>query len=286
MRRISFEKYRGQNGRSLILAAAMILILLFTTSLSNPGAMSADQQHESGELNQNVEPPRSEGVDSANPSQQATVQCGVLKVAQPTEGIKQIPLYCISGKFHGEYVPSNLPYRDMPVLEGISLPISEISRWGAYLLNGGSNHGYLMLAPRDWKVISAEIGMNGSVKVEMQDPANPGIHMSYLDAGTCMGCATRMIGSYFPEMKKWVNDQGSVSEPLVFESRTELNKHMVQFTLKKNTEAFKTYGAAYWLLDQDNAQFTMLEVEAPEAQAQIVQTMLDFYTKYPAAFVY
>ncbi|MFU1796383.1 DUF4850 domain-containing protein [Paenibacillus azoreducens] len=292
MRRIGLEKYKSQRSRRYILAAAVIIILLFTTSLSHPGLMSADQQHITGKLNQNGGSSDSGevsipdyGTDSGSASQIA-VQCGVLKLRQSTESTAQIPLYCISGKFHGEFVPSNLPHRELPVIQGVSLPATELTRWGAYLLNGGSNHGYLLLAPRSWKVVTAETGMNGSVKVEMQDSGNPRIHMTYQDVGACMGCAAQMMGSYFPDMRKWAEEQGFAGEPPVFESRVELNEHMTQFVLNNDNGAYKTYGAAYRFLDPDNAQFTSLEIEAPEAQVQTVHTMLDFYAKHPTAFVY
>ncbi|WP_160499304.1 DUF4850 domain-containing protein [Paenibacillus dendrobii] len=220
-------------------------------------------------------------------SKQPAVQCGVLKLEQSSEKrIKQIPLYCISGKFYGEYIPSNLPHKELPVIQGISLPSSDSTRWGAYLLNESSTYGYLMLAPRHWEVTLADTGMDGSVKIEMRDPADPGIHMTYLDVGPCMGCAIGKIGSLFPAKKKWAEEQGFAEDTPVFKSRVELNEHIVQYRLKKDAEAYETYGAAFQYLGQSNAMFTMLEIEVPAEKAQDAQTMLDFYTRNPGTFVY
>lgn len=278
-----------------MLAAAAILALLFTTSLSNPEKMSADQQHESVKHPQAPASPMSGTSDSMphasggdpEASKQSSVQCGVLKLESSSgDGMHQIPLYCISGKFYGEDIPTNLPHKELPVLKGVSLHPSELTRWGAYFLNEGSSYGYLLLAPRNWEVASADTGMDGSVKIILQDPLNPKIRMTYLDIGSCMGCAIQRIGSYFPNMEKWADEKGFIAEPPAFISRSELSGHLLRYTLQKTNERYKTEGMAYRLVEETNTQFTMLEIEAPEEQAQMLQTMLGFYSKYPSAFFY
>ncbi|WP_136608069.1 DUF4850 domain-containing protein [Paenibacillus dokdonensis] len=291
MKRIGFWKQGSQKSKRYVLVVAAIVTLLFTTSLSNPKALLAEQQHETGQQNQTTAPPASGKPSDSDPdiskSRQPAVQCGVLKLKQSTEvSIRQIPLYCISGKFYGEEVPTNLPHKELPVLQDLPIPPSELTRWGAYFLNESSSHGYLMLAPRNWEVTTAETGMNGSAKIEMRDPSNPDIHLTYLDVGPCQGCAIGMIGSYFPQMEKWAEEKGFMADPPVFESRKQLNEHMVQYKLKKHSEVFKTYGMAYRFVEQNNNQFTLLEIETPEEKAQLAQTMLNFFSRYPAAFVY
>ncbi|MCJ8011850.1 DUF4850 domain-containing protein [Paenibacillus sp. KQZ6P-2] len=295
MKRIGFWKQGRQKSRRYVLAVVAIVALLFATSLS--AKMSADQQHEAGQQNQTEAPPRAgkpsdseQGLNVDDPesvSKQSAVQCGVLKLEQSSqEGIRQLPLYCISGKFYSEYIPSNLPHKELPVLQDTFLPESDITRWGAYFLNESSNYGYLMLAPRHWEVTQADTGMDGSVKIEMQDPANQGIHMTYLDVGACMGCAIGEIGRLFPEKKQWTEERGFAGDTPVFKSRTLLNEHMALYKLQKDSETYETYGAAYQDIEQDNASFTMLEIEVPKEQEQVAQTMIDFYTRYPTIFAY
>lgn len=295
MKRIGKTSSGNMRGRLYILAAAVMLILLFTTSLSTPGSMSADKQHDQEQTGQHPKDQPASGQEGdsspgqggpASTSEQASVQCGVLKLDQPGEGIGQIPLYCISGAFYGEITPPNVPHKDLPILRGTAIPVPELAHWGAFFLNEGSNHGYLLLAPRHWKVVTADTGMDGSVKIELQDPSNPQIRMTYLDTGSCGGCAIQRIGSYFPGMKAWAEEQGMVPDLPAFENRSMLNEHVVQYRMQKDAEAYQTFGAAYRFTGQDHTAFSMLEIEAPEAQLKVVQNMLDFFSKYPAAFVY
>jgi len=294
MKRIGTTTSGSMRGRLYILAIAVMMILLFTTSLSNPGSMSADQQHEQKQADQNLDRGASgkesdQGANETghgNPGEQASVQCGVLKLEQPGNGLGQIPLYCISGTFYGGLTPPNVPHKDLPILRGTFVPAAEMGRWGAFFLNGGSNHGYLLLAPRDWKVMTADAGMDGSVKIELQDPSDPKIHLTYLDTGSCGGCAIQRIGSYFPDMKTWAEDQGMTPDALTFEKRSMMNEHIVQYRMAKVNEAYPTFGSAYRFHGQDDTRFTMLEIEAPETRLKAVQSMLDFFAKYPSAIVY
>lgn len=294
MKRIRFMKQGSWRGRRIAIAVAAVLTLLFTTSLSHPKEMSADEQHEAGhdQTSADLKPgndsaPGSAGNEPEGESKQPAVQCGVLKLEQSSEkDIRQIPLYCITGKFFGEDVPNNIPHREFPMMKDISLPAEELTRWGAFFLNEGSSHGYLLLAPRNWEVATAETGMDGSVKIEMRDPANPRMHLTYLDVGACQGCAIGKIGSYFPNMQKWADEKGFMAEPLEFESRTELNGHLVRYTLNKENEPYRTTGMAYRQVEQNNTQFTMLELEAPDDKAEMTQAMLDFFAKHPSMFVY
>ncbi|GIO32276.1 hypothetical protein J2TS6_34170 [Paenibacillus albilobatus] len=293
MKRNGITTSGSMRGRLFILTVAVVIILLCTTSLTGPGSMSADEQHGQGQNHQVQDPTPGEGADlgangagSGSVNQPATVQCGVLKLDQPGGGIGQIPLYCISGTFYGGFAPPNVPHADLPALRGISLPASESTRWGAFFLNGGSNHGYLLLAPRHWKVVTADIGMNGSVKIELQDPSDPLIRATYSDTGSCGGCATQMIGSYFPDMRAWAEEQGMTPDALTFDKQSVVNDHIVQYRLHKDAAAYRTYGAAYRFQGKDDNRFTMLEVEAPEPRLKDVGSMLDFFAKYPTALVY
>ncbi|GAB6992123.1 DUF4850 domain-containing protein [Paenibacillus pini] len=281
---------RNKVWSKLLIIIVAVMVLLFTTSMTSPAVNSSKLNKTSNKQQTVVSPspntqvPQIDNVVNAEQHVYETVQCGVMKYRALKKEVDQIPLYCISGKYAvGDGPLSSRLNTTSPIIEHLDIPIRLKPQLAAYWLSDTSlNGGHLVVAPKGWKAEEADTGANGSVSIKMVDPVHPDRQWVYQDVGGCQGCAISMIGSYFPKLEAWADQQGFSGEHVKFNSQSQRNKHDITYTLSHKNQSYNTFGAAYQNYDEEGAVFTKLEVSMPREQSELVQTMMDSFFRNPS----
>ncbi|MBB3130306.1 hypothetical protein FHS19_005011 [Paenibacillus rhizosphaerae] len=216
----------------------------------------------------------------------SSVQCGVMKLRHGARKVQehQIPLYCIEGKYHAGDAPMMQPASPLLVKTDAVIPEKMLSDLGAFWLSDSSGTwGHLLLAPRHWEVVRADIGANGSVGLELADPLHPDRRAVYLDGGPCQGCNISLIGSYFTALKNWAEEKGFPGKPMKFLHHAYIRNHVVTYVLPPGSTAYKTVGAAFERHEPHDTMFTRYEISVPPEDLDMANVMLDFFTRFPGS---
>lgn len=107
-----------------------------------------------------------------------------------------------------------------------------------------------ILAPKTWRNIEADVGVNGSQALLLQS-ADGREYVSYYHSGACVGCALTSAAPFFPQAFKqaqsydYMPDSPNPSIQLV---RAQTGKVLFSYTLPNQ---YTTHGVAFWQNDHD-----------------------------------
>ncbi|KIL39106.1 hypothetical protein SD70_21975 [Gordoniibacillus kamchatkensis] len=221
--------------------------------------------------------------DTAEPPPIA--DCGVLTLGRGSSA-HTLPLRCVQpnrGVDDPDHRPSLAPQAPLK-LEAYTVPKELRSKLEAYWMNIFDDvHGVLLLAPKGWIVRAggAVVGANGSAGLQLEPPHPDGSYVRYFDNGGCQGCAVPSIGTYFPELARWAEEQGfTPDQGPDFANRTPLSSQLMAYTLKPDKDRQETQlvtdGVAYQQHD-GGAVFQLAEVRLPAAYKPLAAAILNAY---------
>ncbi len=191
-----------------------------------------------------------------------------------------LPLYAISGDYgvNDQSVTIN-PTLPLPVID-YEIPDKLSGKLAAYWMSmAGNSQGLLILGPIGWKAAAAEEGTNGSIRITLVNPSNPAEKLDYEDSGACQGCTISAIGSYFPNLAKWADDQGFPgADYLPFQYRQLLSPDLTAYSLKTKSRDIETNGVAYQNhAESGNAIFHSETVTLPKQSHGLAALILNYF---------
>lgn len=197
-------------------------------------------------------------------------------------GEVKLPLIGVPTEYgvdEGDAPPTLLPTHDLPV-QSFDIPPDQASRLALYWMNlGYSDEGFMMLAPRDWTA-KGGVGANGSFSLDIVDPSDAGSFLGTYDTGGgCQGCAIQSIGSYFPKLAKWAEEQGfGTDQPMTYVKSASKGEHMLEFeqASEDGQKGHAILGAAYEE-HEGGALFRVARTGYAEDERALAETMISYY---------
>ncbi|MCR8635709.1 DUF4850 domain-containing protein [Paenibacillus radicis (ex Xue et al. 2023)] len=214
--------------------------------------------------------------------QQLAVDCGKLAFRKGEKAAEvQLPLICIRASYgaddpsHPTTVTPKMPLKTV----SYSTPSALQEQLAAYWMNLGDNvNGVLLLAPKDWKVASGEVGANGSSAIRLESPDDPEQFIAYMDSGGCQGCITPNIGAYFPKLRDWSEEQGFTPDSIAdMKQQSLLNPNLMAYSKKPKVDGYELNGVAYQEHGGGGGIFRKQEVQLPAAKHGSAQVMLNLF---------
>ncbi|WP_040952482.1 DUF4850 domain-containing protein [Gorillibacterium massiliense] len=266
-----------------------------------PSVTSTATAVESPSVEPSLSPPASPAV-SAGPSVSATTPAEALPspaldengnplprlikkgtVTFQTDGDKdavQLPLIGVETTYSadsGDAPPSITPPDPLPTV-AFRIPAEQAGKLAAFWMNlGYGGQGMLIIAPKDWIASGATVGANGSFGINLVNPVDNHEGLSTMDtAGGCQGCAISSIGSYFPKLSKWAEDQSFPGDPLSYLNYKMIGEHEIEYELKNKNNGYVTRGTAYER-HEGGAWFGGIELSISKDRNDLAQTMLSYY---------
>lgn len=183
-----------------------------------------------------------------DPQENRLVDCGTSEFGRGAK-TERLPLRCIRANygFDGPSGPPTIAPQQPIKVESYYIPSRLRESLAAYWMNlGGNEHGVLLLAPKDWSLFSANVGANGSHSIRLVHPDDPEQFIDYFDQGGCQGCLIPNIGTYFPQLKSWAEEQGYEVDPSpgIIES-TMLTPNLVAYRKQTEKSGYALHGVAY-----------------------------------------
>ncbi|AUZ06269.1 hypothetical protein ADP71_30820 [Vitreoscilla sp. C1] len=102
-----------------------------------------------------------------------------------------------------------------------------------------------ILAPKTWRNIEADVGVNGSQALLMKS-ADGREYVSYYHSGACVGCALTAAAPFFPQAFKLAQAddyEPNRPNPSIQLVRAQNNKVLFSYTLPNQ---YTTHGVAFW----------------------------------------
>ena len=130
-----------------------------------------------------------------------------------------------------------------------------------------------LLAPRDWQLVRAQLGVNGSEILAFAPQTGQG-YLLFSHAGACVGCAQSEAAVFFEEAKKDAqeNDFDFYTGTDVAIKSVRLRPHLVAYEAHKNDQRID--GVAYY--DRDNEmEFWRVQVSLPAEQQALARPILN-----------
>lgn len=206
--------------------------------------------------------------------------CGTTEFGRGAQ-TAQLPLRCIRANYgfdgpHGQ--PTLAPQQPIKV-ESYVIPSGLRKSLAAYWMNLGDNeHGVLLLAPKDWSLMSANVGANGSHSIRLVHPDDSEQFIDYFDKGGCQGCLIPNISSYFPQLKSWAEEQGYVVNPRPeINKRTMLSPNLVAYHKQTERSGYALHGVAYQEHGGGGGVFRSEEVQLPASDKAIATVILNLF---------
>lgn len=134
-----------------------------------------------------------------------------------------------------------------------------------------------ILSPKDWDVISSDMGPSGVASALLMNPKRDEAIELY-NSSACAGCGMPYATLYFPEILKTSveNEFGAYKDRLKYLSLVRANKNKVFFSFKNPRYAGQSHGIALYS-DDDITNFQNITVHLlPQHQIQ-ARTVLNFF---------
>ncbi|MFM1651906.1 DUF4850 domain-containing protein [Brevibacillus sp. B_LB10_24] len=217
-----------------------------------------------------------EAQDNARQVQQGTVSFQ-MKEGEP---VVKLPLYGIAADYAVDWPEpvSITPKSPLPPVR-FEIPAGLQQELAAYWINqGDGEHGILLLGPKDWKVVAASIGANGSIGIRLQDPVDEHQTLSYYDtSGGCQGCAISSVATYFPSLREWAEEQAFPGEPMTFQKQTLLTPNVMAYAKENPFPGYETNGMAFQQHGEGSAWFRAEEISIRADKHDLAAAILDFF---------
>lgn len=156
----------------------------------------------------------------------------------------------------------------------MTIPIDQINTLALYQINGVG----MVLAPKAWRNIEAEMGANGSSRLLMLSPDGRQ-SLSIDNTSACVGCALSAASLYFPEAKRaaLANEFTAYSKTNVPVNKVPLNKYTVAFSYQLPKQ-YPTNGIAkFYGMQQGIVNFNQMTVSIDPQNKTLATTLLNFY---------
>lgn len=225
-----------------------------------------------------AEPERSAPVSEPKPNRLEA--CGTAEFGRGTKATR-LPLRCIRANYaiDGPDGPPALAPQQPIRVEAYMIPSRFRTSLAAYWMNLGNNeHGVLLLAPKDWSLVSADVGANGSHVIRLAHPDDAEQFLDYFDQGGCQGCLIPSIGSYFPQLRTWAEEQGyEVAPRPEIEERAMLTPNLVAYRKQTEKSGYAAHGVAYQEHGGGGGIFRALEIQLPGSDKAAATAILNLF---------
>jgi hypothetical protein len=282
----------GKNSRPLALGLGLGLTLCVTAACTQTG--EADDHSAALKLEAaggSLVAEKQHAVEPAFAREQLpqTIEHGTIefRTENRQQGAK-LPLYCIEAEYGVDWPspPSITPSAPLQSVR-FDVPADQQGKLAAFWLNlGDGEHGVLIIGPKGWKAVSAGVGANGSVGILLRNPGDEKQTLQYSDSGGCQGCSIANVGTYFPSLGKWAEEQDFPGEKKEFLQQTLLTPNIVAYSLKHPDAGYETHGVAYQQHGGGGAVFRMEEISLTADSRPLATTILNFFVaqaKQPTA---
>lgn len=156
----------------------------------------------------------------------------------------------------------------------MTIPDQQVRQLALYQINGVG----MVLAPKAWTTIEAEMGANGSSRLVMLS-ADGKQGLSATNTSACVGCALSAASLYFDEARReaLANEFTAYSTTNVPVNTVPLNKYTVAFSYQLPKQ-YPTHGIAkFYGMQQDIVNFNQISVVVNPQQKALATTLLNFY---------
>ena len=206
--------------------------------------------------------------------------CGTSEFGRGAQTVR-LPLRCIRANYglDGPNGPPTLAPQKPIKVESYVIPSGLRKSLAAYWMNLGDNeHGVLLLAPKDWNLLSADVGANGSHGIRLVHPDDPEQFIDYFDQGGCQGCLIPNIGAYFPKLKAWAEEQGyEVSPRPEIIERTMLTPNLAAYRKQTEKRRYALHGVAYQEHGGGSGVFRSEEIQLPASAKATATAILNLF---------
>lgn len=206
--------------------------------------------------------------------------CGTSEFGRGAQTTR-LPLRCIRANYglDGPNGPPMLAPQKTIKVESYVIPSGLRKSLAAYWMNLGDNeHGVLLLAPKDWSLLSADVGANGSQGIRLVHPDDPEQFIDYFDQGGCQGCLIPNIGTYFPQLKSWAEEQGYEVNPQPgINERTTLTPNLVAYRKQPEKSGYALHGVAYQEHGGGGGVFRSVEIQLPASAKATATVILNLF---------
>ncbi len=197
------------------------------------------------------------------------------------EPIVKLPLYGAEAAFgvDTESPPSIVPEAPLEKVT-FRIPEDQADSLAAYWMNlGFDGQGFLVVAPRGWIAKEATVGANGSYRLELMNPDDDKESLvAYDTGGGCQGCAISSIGSYFPKLRDWAEEQSFPGDPMPYTDSKTIGDSVIEFSLASERKGYATRGAAYERHGgEEGARFGSMSLSAKEERKDLTDSILSFF---------
>jgi|GEM_PF-3030898 len=194
----------------------------------------------------------------------------------------RLPLYCVAADYGASepgLAPAVRPKAPLPAV-AFDIPQPLAPQLAAYWMSlnpSGGGNGLLLIGPRRWELLSAAVGADGSADMAMQDPEDPHQRWKVFTIPGCQGCAVSAIGTYFPSLGNWADDQGFPGSPLPFAEQTPLDDHTIAYSLKPDFPGETVQGMAFERHGEGGSAFAGAEMAAVDGLLPVIKTMKEYW---------
>jgi len=208
------------------------------------------------------------------------LDCGTVDF-RSGDSVVRLPMYCAAARYGADepgHSPRIRPKSPLPAVN-FDIPQGQETHLAAYWMNQNAadgETGMLFIAPRGWQVDSAEVGANGSTDVRLVDPRDPKRHMNVSTIPGCQGCAISAIGTYFPDLRQWAEDQAFPGSDIPFLAQHRIDAHTVAYAKPTSEQGYVTNGIAYQRHGQGGGVFGSAELKLDNVSPDLTDTILKF----------
>ncbi|WP_186438171.1 DUF4850 domain-containing protein [Cohnella terricola] len=208
------------------------------------------------------------------------LDCGIVDF-KSGDSVVQLPMYCAAARYGADepgHTPRIRPKSPLPAIN-FDIPRGQETRLAAYWMNQNAadgETGMLFIAPRGWKVDTAEVGANGSTGVRLIDPRDPKRHLRISTIPGCQGCAISAIGTYFSDLRQWAEDQTFPGSDIPFLAQRKIDANTVAYAKPISEQGYAANGIAYQRHSQEGGVFGSAELQLDNVSPDLVDTILKF----------
>lgn len=262
----------------------VVLLTLISITIAGCGTKTAmviddtpslsSSEHNQAETEQKEQADEEDqGDQTAAVNASRVTECGTVQVGNGDQK-QPLPLRCVQGQYaiddDPEHPRSISPEQPLADLE-YEIPSDLKNKLAVYWMNQGyGDNNVILLAPKEWIVQSADVGANGSTSVQLVDPEDDKQFVQYFDNGGCQGCLIGNIGTYFPSLKDWADEQGFPAQELPeITERSLITPNLIAFKKQPVADGYEWHGAAYQEHGESSGVFRVEEAQLNSTSGMI-----------------
>lgn len=211
--------------------------------------------------------------------------CGTVDFRGQDGSAAALPLNCVAAQYGADEPgtsPQVEPKSKLPAVD-YAIPRGLQDQLAAYWMNldgSGGEIGLLFVAPRGWEPANADVGADGSAGIRLQNPRDPDQYVSLSTIPACQGCAISAIGTYFPDLRQWAEDQAFPGTDMAFVDRRMLDAHTVAYSKQAAAgSGYAVKGIAYERHGDGGGAFGAGEAQLDATRPDLAETILHFLAR-------